>query len=103
MQDNRFVLAFEVPEQLSVSQNTLDASLRLFPNPAQEQFTIVASQELSLDRLTIRSMQGQIVKSLSLKDMQQQQIVAINDLPSGIYLVEIANKFTTTTKKLIVE
>ena len=103
MQDNRFVLAFEAPEQLSVSQNTLAASLRLFPNPAQEQFTIVASQELSLDRLTIRSMQGQIVKSLSLKDMQQQQTVAINDLPSGIYLVEIANKFTTTTKKLIVE
>ena len=103
MQDNRFVLAFEAPEQLSVSQNTLDASLRLFPNPAQEQFTIVASQELSLDRLTIRSMQGQIVKSLSLKDMQQQQTVAINDLPSGIYLVEIANKFTTTTKKLIVK
>ncbi|MBE15618.1 MAG: hypothetical protein CL867_05160, partial [Cytophagaceae bacterium] len=34
---------------------------------------------------------------------QQQQTVAINDLPSGIYLVEIANKFTTTTKKLIVE
>ncbi len=103
MQDNRFVLSFEAPEQLSVTQATLASSLRLFPNPAQERFTVISSEDLRFERLTIRSLQGQIVKSLSLKDMDKQQTISIGDLASGIYLVEIANKFSTTTKKLIVE
>lgn len=72
----------------------------IYPNPSQQTFTITNPNESKLN-IKLFSFEGKLISSLSfsLKEYSFGQ-----ELPSGVYLIQINNEFTgTTTSKKVVK
>ncbi|WP_420571557.1 zinc-dependent metalloprotease [Kordia sp.] len=79
----------------------LDARITMYPNPAQDEISIVSSEGIVLDNVSIFDINGKVIKTVALKNQVQNNII-INDLASGVYFVNIqSNKGEIATKKLI--
>lgn len=103
MQSNRFILVFEVPENLGVDSLDAASTLRLYPNPAKDQLTILYSGTQTLNTMTIMTIEGQVVKQISLANFDQERTLNVSDLSIGIYLVEITSNTGRIVKKLILK
>mgnify|MGYP003630955541 FL=1 len=82
---------------LSTSNENFANQIALFPNPASSYFKL--SQDV--DDLHIYTTDGALVKSIDFKNLKNKQ-VPIDDLTSGIYLVETIRGEFKQTLKLIV-
>lgn len=103
MQSNRFLLVFEVPENLGLDSLNSANNLRLFPNPTQDQLTLSYLGSQALVAMTIMNVQGQTVKQFSLANFAQERTLDVSDLAKGIYLVEINSDTERAVKKLIIK
>lgn len=92
--ESGYVRVYELNALLSKEQSKL-SKIKLYPNPAKNHFTIQLPQGLDLDRITIYSNLGEIIKS------NDNNIVNTVELSSGVYYVEITTNYGTETKKLI--
>ena len=82
---------------LSTNDFELQNSISLFPNPTATNFTI--ESKFQLYQISIIDLQGKTVKSFS----KNLEVYNIEDLTSGIYLINIKTEQGKTTKKLIKE
>lgn len=73
-----------------------EIAITLSPNPAKNYFELTT--ELSIEKIEIYSMLGQLVKTF---DMQNQY--AISDLGKGSYIVKIKTSEGTSNKTLLIE
>ncbi|WP_046757772.1 M43 family zinc metalloprotease [Kordia jejudonensis] len=79
----------------------LSSLISMYPNPAQNEITIASTSGTVLESIAIVDINGKAVKTVTLKN-QVQNTVAIDDLASGVYFVNIqSNKGEKATKKLI--
>ncbi len=93
---------FDVNSNTTSTENLLTKSdLKLFPNPATEQFTIELEKEIKNGFLEVFNTNGQLVKSMILVDNQLQIQVNISDLNVGVYYVRISSDSGTITQVLI--
>ncbi|MBO6184175.1 MAG: T9SS type A sorting domain-containing protein [Chryseobacterium sp.] len=74
--------------------NTIDI-VKIFPNPTGDFINIEVNEKTTL--LTIYNLSGQKVFT-SVKDLKK---IDVQDLPAGIYLLEIKTNNKTITKKFI--
>ncbi|MDW5287705.1 chondroitinase-B domain-containing protein [Formosa sp. PL04] len=82
---------------LSVSENTLAQSLRIYPNPAQFELNISdAKQELKT--VEIYNIQGQLVLSQSVKSEVSTRI-NVSNFSTGTYILKAKNTSNETTFK----
>jgi hypothetical protein len=79
------------------SDDFIQKSPFLYPNPAKNQITILGLDQLS--NLEIYTLSGVKVNSAMVSN---EMSIDLN-LPSGIYLVKITSDTLSTTKKLIIE
>lgn len=63
------------------------ASLTFFPNPANDQLTIVNNSEFKLHTITIMDALGKVCKTISVSDQQTTISIAVSDLAAGQYFV----------------
>src|SRR5690606_38587776 len=84
---------------LSVKQpNSLDALVKIYPNPANTRINL--ETELELGQWQLSSIQG--VKVLSGAEFVKD--IAVDSLPSGVYLLRIATRDNQwITKKIIIQ
>jgi glucuronoarabinoxylan endo-1,4-beta-xylanase len=76
---------------LSVPLENLDASLSIYPNPAQDQIFInLKSSSQGLSSIVVFDMIGQQVLSMTEAPRNQIQL-NIASLPSGIYLLKVTD------------
>ena len=76
---------------LSVPLENLDASLSIYPNPAQDQIFInLKSSSHGLSSIVVFDMIGQQVLSMTEAPRNQIQL-NIASLPSGIYLLKVTD------------
>lgn len=87
---------------ISVQKTTNDA-LELFPNPASD-YVIVSynfRDGKSNNKLIIRSLEGKLIKEYYIAGNCNQKTIKINDLPKGLYLIELSsNNSIVTSSKL---
>ncbi len=79
-------------------------SFKLFPNPAENTFLIKLSEKQSVNiGFNILNIQGKILKSGTITAGNNKKEVNIQDIPHGVYLVEIHSKrIIFQTKKLLI-
>jgi len=65
-----------------------DASFRIFPNPAVD-YLVVETSNNQPSEVIIYSIQGQLIKR---QFIQQSDVVAIDELNTGIYILEVVSK-----------
>ncbi len=81
-------------------------SLRVFPNPANDNVKIQLSSEISGDAtLTVQNLLGQTLlrQQVNLQNGLNEHSFNIGQLSSGIYLVAVESKGMREVKKLVVE
>lgn len=84
----------------SVSAVTSQApSLIIYPNPARESVTIELGQEGVDSEIQIYNVQGQVVKQVNASSSRLN--VEVNDLPSGIYIVQLVQGDRKEIKRFI--
>jgi hypothetical protein len=88
--------AFELGGTLSTSNYEFAASLRLYPNPAKTIVTISGIE--NIEAIEVYSVLGKLVKKVT-----NQNMLNVQNLSKGIYLMSIKKENNTVTKKLIIE
>ncbi len=82
----------------SITANTNNNKISIYPNPAKDKFTIT---NLNNAKINIYNITGKII--LSQESLSENSNVDISHLKSGIYFVKIKNNNSIITKKLVVE
>ncbi|MFK7749978.1 MAG: T9SS type A sorting domain-containing protein [Kordia sp.] len=98
--DGGFILSVQDTSTLSVTNFEDDTNqIRMFPNPAKAQLNI--SAPTNLEHIAIYDMSGKLILK---KDnfSQNSQIIQLQEIASGLYMVQIKTENTTTLKKLII-
>ncbi|HOY32496.1 MAG TPA: T9SS type A sorting domain-containing protein [Bacteroidales bacterium] len=91
-----------VQNESCVGINTTEAhnSFRLFPNPADELLTIIFTENIDYKTTAeIFSMEGKLLKSISINHKITQ--MNISDLPSGVFIIKIADNKGVAVRKII--
>ncbi|MFA7380302.1 MAG: T9SS type A sorting domain-containing protein [Bacteroidia bacterium] len=74
-------------------------ALLVYPNPAREGITVVSDR--AIQQCNILNLQGALM--LSAKRNSKQISINTNELPKGIYLVQILDERGNYTRKLVIE
>ena len=90
------VRVFDMSSALSSNDFVL-SKFKLFPNPAENQFTIQLQDNLELQKVNIYNSLGQFISS------PQKHIIKTSELSTGIYYVEIITNEGKASKKLIIK
>jgi hypothetical protein len=88
----------------SIEENNENfASVAVYPNPANNTFTVAFNSENPVV-IDIVNINGQIVKSINVNNTGfNAQLVDVNDLPTGVYIVRLSNGYNVHTQKLVIE
>ena len=79
------------PQDIVTRNNERSNSFTLYPNPVNSgsQLTIYNESSLSIYRVSIISLSGQVVLSENMFDLNKKIILNLDKLPRGIYIVNI--------------
>jgi hypothetical protein len=94
--DSGQVRVYDLSALLSVDKSNL-FSIKLYPNPTTNQFTIELPLSQTLEKVNIYNNIGQFIKS------SQKNIINTSKLSSGLYYVEIVTAQGKVAKKLIIK
>ena len=86
-------------ESLGTNSNSLDRAFRMYPNPANNQFTLQTN--ISLEKLTIFDLSGRMVDNVDLAEMKNEKTIDVSYLASGVYMVRITSNQRSIVKKLV--
>jgi Secretion system C-terminal sorting domain len=75
---------------------------KLYPNPAQHEFTVEINENNKDWRLSLFNLQGQLLKTEDAKSKSKIQLNC-EDLPAGIYTVKVSYLNSDYYKKLVIE
>jgi hypothetical protein len=92
-----------VESTVGIAENSLDAGVTLYPNPAGQVVNLVNGTGIALERMAIYDVNGMLVGQTDLRGMQQEKSVDISQLASGVYMVQIFGDNASTVKRLIKE
>jgi len=88
---------------LGADDNTLDAGISLYPNPAQGQVILSNTSNILLEKATMFDVNGKLVNTVDLTDMTTEKTIDISKLASGVYIVQIESENASVVKRLIKE
>lgn len=86
---------FEIDTTLSVTENSLDALVRVYPNPADGYFVVHTSESMRFDLL---DMTGKVV----MDGLFTNRNILTNQLDTGIYILRFAQQHGYMYMKLLV-
>jgi hypothetical protein len=97
--DQVYTKTLTISEDIStgLAENVNDASFNIYPNPVVSSFQITSNT--SVDRVTVFNVQGQQMTDLT----QVENKVNMENLASGIYVVNIETNGQVISKKIIKE
>jgi hypothetical protein len=89
-------------EIVGVEEKNEINSMAVYPNPASDFFTLRSNRNNNADLLiNIYDAFGTLVKTETLKN--DQQLIKVNYLSNGIYIVDIKSGNLTAKQKLIIQ
>lgn len=78
----------------------LSDDFMVYPNPSQGLFTLKYSGNASLNEARISTMTGQLLKKIDLTNFADSQEIALSNVTTGIYFVQITSNNKTVVKKI---
>lgn len=97
--DGSCSLGVSNPEENIIADDTL----KIFPNPASGQVFIRNDSNTSLDTISIYDLSGRRVLFKDLVNAPRTDVINLEGISAGVYIVTIAYNNTTITSKLAVE
>ena len=94
------LLLFALEDYSSIHELDVEQTVYLFPNPAQHQVTISASE--SIEQVIFYDIDGKELNAIYPSD-EIQVTCDINHYAKGIYFVKIQTKNGVSTKKLVIQ
>lgn len=85
--------------QLSVTQNSLNTLISLYPNPASDVFYINNKSEQTVSNIAVYAINGRLVKEV--KNAAETNAIQVSDLQNGIYFVKLTVGESVINYKLI--
>jgi uncharacterized repeat protein (TIGR01451 family) len=93
----------EVALPVSISDNTFDAALDIFPNPSNGEFTVqFVSIRSGSYNFELTDISGRVIYSQLFNHKSTTQLRPSLKLAGGIYLLSIADGQSKTTRKLVI-
>jgi len=87
----------EVVAPLSVPENSLDSSLRIYPNPTNNQFRIKTSDNIQIERVSMFSITGeQLFETSNVSESYD-----LNGYGSGVYFIKVETDKGSIHKRII--
>jgi hypothetical protein len=83
----------------TIGLDELEASFKLYPNPATSTLTIASSQ--TIDQIVITDLSGKVISIITEKGMNQT--IDVSDLSRGMYLVKLSSQGNQITKQFVKE
>ena len=83
----------------SIQEPTWASELHVFPNPTTDLLKISAS--VSIEEIRLIDINGRILKSQQVHDLQQD--LNMQDLPSGVYQLQLINGKETVNRSIVKE
>lgn len=93
---------FYTPNGLSISENELDTSLNLFPNPASNEVKLSNNQGKPLSKVIIYDSNGRVIKTIKSINNDSELLIDVSGFSSGIYLIKVFDENNSSIKKLII-
>jgi hypothetical protein len=82
-------------------ENFLDEKWTLYPNPTENNLTILLGDIEGQKDITITSAAGQLLQSFSTTEMQTE--MHVNGLAKGVYFATLSTSLGSTTKTFVVK
>jgi len=92
-----------VESVLGAASNQLSAGVEIYPNPARKVMNIGNSSNVQLQRALIYDINGRLIQTVDLGNMDREASVNVASLASGVYLVKLEAQGATAIKRLIKE
>ena len=86
-------------ESLGTNSNSLETAVKIYPNPAKNQFTL--QSDVTLEKLTIYDVRGRMISNVDLSEMAHEKTVDISSLVPGVYIVRITCDKGSVVKNLV--
>lgn len=78
-------------------------NIAIFPNPSSEILNINFEDDSYFNKLKLVNIEGKVIKEMELELNQKSQAIEVQDIPSGLYLLNFGNnKGIQTAKKIII-
>ncbi|MEO8150683.1 MAG: PQQ-dependent sugar dehydrogenase [Bacteroidia bacterium] len=90
----------QLPAENAIDNNESHVGISLFPDPASDYITVQSVLDVS-SIIKIYGITGELIKTAALK-AKSEQTININDMPPGVYLINIANENGIFRQKLTV-
>ncbi|MCB0819669.1 MAG: T9SS type A sorting domain-containing protein, partial [Bacteroidetes bacterium] len=78
-----------------------ETGLKLFPNPADDLVNISFNRDLKINAIEVFDITGRKMNTLVFSSPGQQAVVMVNQLPSGVYFINITAEGRLYTSKFI--
>jgi len=97
----RFTINLKTAGTLSVTTNELDSKIKIWPNPAHNQFNI-SNSDSSASSIEISNLNGQLIHSQK-SNPGTTTTIQTNSWAAGVYFLKATNGGFQTIKKLIIQ
>jgi DNA-binding beta-propeller fold protein YncE len=102
--ENRFELVFTGIDQNSNTQILEQNKFVVFPNPSNDgQIYVANSQNQTLETISIKNQLGQTVKEWQLNQASSLVPINIQELPAGIYILQISQPNNIENHSIIIK
>lgn len=87
---------------LSVEEEELRATIKVYPNPAKHQFFIKNESFLNLEKVVIYDVSGRLISEHNISNTSRIKTINIEGASKGVYFVNIHSDNASITRKLII-
>lgn len=91
----------EIIEKRTIDEDVSNTEFTIAPNPSDEVITITFTPIEILQKVTISSLSGELIKALDIYPGSSSIEVDISEMNSGVYMVQYSKNGDTYTKKFI--
>ena len=99
--EERFSIALKPLSSLLTEDEVLDSVIKIWPNPAVDQFNILNNNSLDVS-IQIFTMKGQLIETKKVPS-GVTEVIETHGWAAGVYMLKLTNNGTQTIKKLIIE
>lgn len=97
---NGFTLVVRDPISTNIEENTLESSLSIYPNPANDQLTLSIGEIEQNVEVRVLDISGKLVQQTSINANSIRNL-DISNLEDGVYLLQLINGDDSAIKKFI--
>ncbi len=84
-------LLFQLGNNTTVEEIDFNKILKIYPNPAKEQLTIIGLDKLNINKIEIFDISGKVLKTIDVYQTSEELKINISDLNEGIYFIKLEN------------